>query len=500
MLLSNAQTTTEGEKRLILLACVLATFTAAIESTIIASSMPSIVRTLGGTELYTWAFSAYLISQAVTIPIYGRLADIMGRKRIFLAGSALFALGTALCSCSGGMLALVLSRAIQGCGAGAVQPIAYTIVADIYTPIKRARIQGLLSGVFGLAAGAGPFLGPFMTQYLGWQSIFWTNLPIVTLAAAIIAFCLREEKRKARQPVDIIGATLLSFGLTAALLAADQWNHFGVLGLTVALCAAAVTLGCLWRHQKHTPQPIIPRDLLANNVVRLGSLGALSTGFCIMTLIPFLPLFVSQGLGWTLGKTGPVICGLVVVWTFGSVFAGQLLAFVSYKRVGLVGAALIAAGSILLTLTSHDSTVYRLSIGILFIGIGLGFCNTTFLIAVQTSVAFQRRASATSTVLFLRFLGQALGAALGGIVISTGLRLLFPGSPDLFGALFQGHDTSQLAEVKQTEAFFWMMKSSFMLTLVASVAAFLICVRLPGKLTAKAQTQSAALEAVTQES
>jgi MFS family permease len=218
----------------------------------------------------------------------------------------------------------------------------------------------------------------------------------------------------------------------------------------------------------------------------------MANGFSIMTLIPFLPLFASQGLGWPLDKTGLVICGLVVVWTFGSVLAGQLLAFVSYKRVGLTGSALLAAGSVLLIVTSRTASVYQLSTEIILIGIGLGFCNTTFLIAVQTSVAFQRRASATSTVLFLRFLGQALGAAIGGIVIATGLRLLFPDSQDLFAALFQGHDAGQLLDIKQTDSFFWIMKSSFMLTLLASIAAFLMCLRLPGKLTARTQTQHAA--------
>ncbi len=456
--------------------------------------MPAIVRALGGTELYAWAFSAYLITQAVTIPIYGRLADIAGRKRIFLVGSIIFAIGTALCSCSRGMMELVLFRAIQGCGAGAIQPIAYTIVADVYTPVKRARIQGLLSGVFGLAASGGPLLAPFLIQALGWQSIFWANLPIIALATAMILLFLKEEPRRTRRSIDVLGACLLTVVLTTILVVADQWHQFGLLELSLMLATVAVASVWLWRHQSRIAEPIIPRQLLSNSVVRLGSTGALSNGISIMTLIPFLPIFVSSGLGWTFTTAGVVIGVLVVVWTLGSVCAGQLLPYVSYQKVGLFGAGLLVIGSSILLAMPHNAGIYGLAAAILALGVGLGFCNTTFVVAVQTSVPYEQRGSATSTVLFTRFLGQALGAAFGGIVISTGLHLLFPNVTDPFGVLLQAHGASPLTSADGSARLLWITKASFTLTLGAGFTSLLVCLHLPSGLTTRSQTNHAVSE------
>src|SRR5215472_3527530 len=167
-----------ARRRLILAACMAASFMAAVEATIMATAMPSIAAGLGGFGLFAWAFSAYMLAQAATIPIYGRLADIYGRRRVFYAGASLFLLGSTLCGFSHSMLQLVIFRAVQGLGAGGVQPIANTIVGDIYTPVERARVQGMLSGVFGVSAIIGPSLGAFIVQYGDWPLVFWMNLPI----------------------------------------------------------------------------------------------------------------------------------------------------------------------------------------------------------------------------------------------------------------------------------------------------------------------------------
>ena len=184
-------------RRLVLAACMMATFTAAVEITIVATAMPTIVANLHGARLYSWVFSAYLLTQAVTIPIYGRLADLHGRKRVFIIGSLLFLLGSALCGLANNMTTLIVFRALQGSGAGAVQPIAYTIVGDIYTPIERARIQGMLSAVFGVAAIAGPSLGAFLVEAGNWRYVFWVNLPISAAAIAMVLAFLRGKPRGA---------------------------------------------------------------------------------------------------------------------------------------------------------------------------------------------------------------------------------------------------------------------------------------------------------------
>src|SRR5580658_4453593 len=207
---------------LVLAACMMATFTAAVESTIVATAMPTIAADLNGAELTSWVFSAYLLTQAVTIPIYGRLADLHGRKRIFVIGAALFFIGSALCGLAGSVTTLILYRALQGCGAGAVQPIAYTIVGDIYTPVERARIQGMLSGVFGVAAISGPAMGSILVHAGSWRFVFWINMPIVAAAMAMVSIFLRADVPSRRHRIDFGGAILLVTGIAAVIVAADR--------------------------------------------------------------------------------------------------------------------------------------------------------------------------------------------------------------------------------------------------------------------------------------
>src|SRR5665213_977686 len=190
-------------------ACMMAVFMAAVEVTIVATAMPTIVSDLGGAHLFSWVFAAYLLTQAVTIPIYGRLADIYGRKRVFFAGVGLFLVSSIACGFAWGMLPLILFRMLQGFGAGAIQPIASTIIGDIYTPAERARIQGLLSSVWGVAAIIGPVLGAFIVEHLSWPLIFWINLPVGALAVGMLAVFLKEPRHPRRHRIDYLGAVLL---------------------------------------------------------------------------------------------------------------------------------------------------------------------------------------------------------------------------------------------------------------------------------------------------
>ncbi len=207
-----------SRRKLILAACMAASFMAAVEATIIATVMPSIANSLGGFGLYAWVFSAYMLAQAATIPLYGRLADIYGRRRVFYAGAGLFLLGSTLCGFAHTMPQLVMFRAIQGFGAGGVQPIANTIVGDIYSPAERARVQGMLSGVFGVAAIFGPSLGAFIVQYGDWPVVFWVNLPIGAAAIAMIALFLPEHVPSRQRQIDYTGSLLLMLAIAMLML------------------------------------------------------------------------------------------------------------------------------------------------------------------------------------------------------------------------------------------------------------------------------------------
>ena len=212
-----------ARRTLVLAACLMATFMAAVESSIVATAMPTIVADLGGFNLFSWVFAVYLLTQAVSIPVYGRLADIYGRKKVFYAGAGLFLVGSTLCGFAGNMVTLILFRALQGFGAGGVQPIATTILGDIYTPTERAHVQGLVSSVFGVAAVLGPLLGAFLVEQVSWQLVFWVNLPIGVAAIVMIATFLTEPaERHRRRRIDYLGSLLLMVAITALMLVLVQ--------------------------------------------------------------------------------------------------------------------------------------------------------------------------------------------------------------------------------------------------------------------------------------
>src|SRR6195952_5725374 len=233
----------DGKRRLVLAACLIATFMAAVESTIVATIIPTIVSDLGGFHLFTWGFTVFFLSPAVPIPVYGRLADIYGRKPVFFVGTAIFLIGTILCGSAWDMPSLICFRALQGCGAGAIQPSAATILGDIYTPAERGRVQGLVSSVFGISAVAGPSLGAFLVQHMSWRIVFWVNVPIGIASIVMLAWFLREDVQRRSHRIDWAGSLLLLVGFGSLMLALVQSGSLSGTTLIVLTAIGAVTLG-----------------------------------------------------------------------------------------------------------------------------------------------------------------------------------------------------------------------------------------------------------------
>ena len=406
-------------RRLVLAACMIATFTAAVESTIVATAMPSIAADLGDFALFPWVFSAYLLTQAVSIPLYGRLADVYGRKPLFFAGTGLFMLGSGLSGLAGGMAALVAFRALQGLGAGGVQPIAYTIVGDIYSPAERARIQGLISAVFGVAAILGPSLGAFLVEHGSWRLIFWVNLPVAGAAIAMIAAFLPESASGVHPRIDWTGAALLMAGVGALVLAAGQAGRLPPAVLATVLGFAASALGLLVRRSRGATDPLLPLDLARDRVIQLATLGGFTTGMVIMAITAFLPTFVQAVLGGSAGQAGAVLASMTVVWVLGSAAAGRVMVRTSYRVTAIAGSAATSAGCAWLAWLGPDASLAAVAGAASLAGFGLGFCNTTWLVAVQAQVAHARRGSATAALMFMRFLGQSMGAAVAGTVLTS---------------------------------------------------------------------------------
>jgi EmrB/QacA subfamily drug resistance transporter len=406
----------------VLAACMMATFMAAVESSIVATAMPTIVADLGGFNLFSWVFAVYLLAQAVSIPVYGRLADSYGRKKVFFFGAGLFLIGSTLCGFAGGMVSLILFRALQGFGAGGVQPIAITILGDIYPPTERAHVQGLTSSVFGVAAVLGPLLGAFLVEQVSWQLVFWVNLPIGAAAIAMIATFLTEPAELHPRRIDYLGSLLLMVAITALMLMLVQGGSLSHAMLAIIGAIGIATLVALAVHESSTPEPMLPLDLWRHHrIIVVGSFGGAVISAVMTGVSAFLPTYVQGAMGRSALTGGLVLGAMSVTWAVASFYGGRLMVRTTYRLTAVLGTlALIAGSAVLIALTPERGVVWASS-GSLLIGFGMGLCNTTFIVSIQAAVSWHQRGAATSSCLFLRFVGQALGAASFGAVLNLTL-------------------------------------------------------------------------------
>jgi len=444
---------TFARRRLITTACLLAQFMAAVEATIVSTAMPTIIGDLGGFRLFSWVFAAYLLTQAASTPVYGRLADLWGRKRVFLAGAVIFLAGSTACGFASSMLALILFRAVQGLGAGAVQPIAWTVIGDIYPPADRARMQGWLSAVFGVSAIAGPLLGGFIVQYLHWSLVFWINLPIGAAAAAMLLMLLDEHAAPRHFRIDYVGALLLMFGVGAAMLALVEAQELPPLMLALLAGAGAAALVLLAVHELRVPEPIVPFRLWRHPLIAIGNFGASVIGLTMMCNSGYLPAYVQGAMGKSPTVAGLVLGSSSVTWTLGTMLAARIMGRSSYRASGIAGALITLGGTgLLLTLTPSSGWAWA-ALGASTFGLGMGASNTTFIVAVQTAVGWGERGAITAANLFMRTMGQALGAALFGFVLTRGIARQVPDAGDAINRLLQHGELPSALATRLAAAF-----------------------------------------------
>jgi EmrB/QacA subfamily drug resistance transporter len=424
-----------ARRRWIVAACCVAVFMVSVESSIVATAMPSVVAAVGGFEYVSWVFAAYLLSQAVSIPIYGRLADLWGRKWLLIGSTMLFLAGTLLCSAAWGMIPLVLFRFVQGVGGGGLQPLALTIIGDLYPPVERVKVQGNLNAIWGVSALSGPLIGALLTATLGWRSVFWINVPPGLVMIAILWSAFHDQRQVREHSVDYLGSVLLVIGVGALLLALVQFSALGAETIAVLLGVAAIALGALAYWEIRAPEPIVPLELWRNPIVSTTNVGSLAIGMVMMGVIVFIPPYV-QGV---MGKS-PVVAGFALIsqslgWTIIGAFAGRLLVKITYRTMAIWGGILLVLGALMLVaLDPARGPAWAFMSGA-FIGFGIGFCNTTFLVAAQNAVPWQQRGAATSGNLFMRQFGASLGAALLGGVINWALAQRLPEGRDAIDQL-----------------------------------------------------------------
>jgi EmrB/QacA subfamily drug resistance transporter len=395
---------------------------AALDSTVVGTAMPTIIGQLGGLSEYGWVFSVYLLASTTTVPLYSRLADMIGRKPVFLAGIAVFVGGSALCGLSGSMLELIVFRAIQGIGAGAVQPLAFTIVGDIFEPRQRARMAGIFSSVWGISAIVGPALGGVITSTIGWPWVFELNLPVGILAAAVIWLVLHEQFERKRHRLDLPGAFLLTLSIGLLLVAVSEGGQlFGWTSPIVAalVLASAVLLVVFVRVERRTPEPLVHLDLLKDPLIGPGLAISVLAGVAMFGLSAYVPPMVQGVQGGTPLAAGAAVAAMSIGWPLGSIVGGRLLVRLGARPLVLAGSAMVLLGSLLVTqIGTVDSLPYTM-LGVAVTGVGMGFASTTILVVVQGAVPWERRGVTTGLVQFSRTIGGAVGVGLMGGILTA---------------------------------------------------------------------------------
>jgi EmrB/QacA subfamily drug resistance transporter len=415
MLLSNRR------KALITLATLVGTFLAALDATVVGTAMPTVIGELGGLKLYPWAFASYLLAATVTGPIFGKLSDTYGRKPVYLAGIFIFLLGSVLAGTSQSMGALILFRTLQGLGAGAVQPVAITIIGDIFELETRARVQGLFGAVWGISAVVGPAAGGFITDLASWRWVFYVNVPFGIIAAVLLAATLTESfERRERNP-DYLGTALLACGLVAVLLAL-LGDDGGLSVATLALFFGGLAVLSLFVVvERRAADPVVPPDLFSERIIAVSALGNVAMGGVLLGVSVYVPLFVQGALGGTAITAGAAVASLSIGWPVGSFVGGRLLLLTGYRATLLLGSALIALGSALCVPMDGSTSLAYVVVAVVVIGLGLGFSSTSYLVSVQNAVPWRRRGVATSSVVFFRTVGGSLGVAIMGAFLNASL-------------------------------------------------------------------------------
>ncbi|MDQ1718565.1 MAG: hypothetical protein QOE89_2518 [Pseudonocardiales bacterium] len=408
----------------ILIALMLSTSLVAIDSTIIATAVPSIVSSIGGFSEFPWLFSIYLLAQAVTVPVYGKLADLFGRKPVILFGIALFLVGSILCGFAWNMGVLIAFRVVQGLGAGAIQPISITIVGDLYSLQERARVQGYLASVWGISSVVGPTLGGVFSEYISWRWIFFVNIPLCVLAAVMLIRNFSERVERSHPRIDYGGAALLTTGCTLLILGVleggQSWAWWSVPGVAILGCGALLIAGFVLV-ERRVPEPVLPLWVFSRRLLLTTSLVSAGVGAVVLGLTSYIPTFVQDVLG-----TGPVIAGfalatLTLGWPVAAAQSGKVYLRIGFRSCALIGSVLVVLGTALLLLLDASSSVGQVGATCFVIGLGMGLVASPTLVASQSSVGWQERGVVTGNNLFCRSIGSALGVAVFGAIANATL-------------------------------------------------------------------------------
>lgn len=405
----------------VIVAVMASMFMVAIEATIVSTAMPQIVAELGGLPLYSWVFSSFLLTQTAMTVVFGKLADLYGRKPIMLAGIGIFLIGSILAGFAWSMPAMIVFRLIQGIGAGSIQPVAMTIVADLYPARERGKIQGYLASVWAISAIIGPLAGGIIIHHLSWAWIFWINVPIgLAAAGGFIAFLHENVKREDRS-IDVTGAGLFTLAIASLMIALTEIGNHGGMRTVLAIGVFCVSSVLLVIQELRARDPMISFSLWGHRSITAVNGATLMAAMGLMGLTTFLPMYVQAVLHRSPVVAGLALTMLMVGWPSGATIAARSFRRFGLRQIIIAGSTLIPAGAIVFVLLTPESSPVVAGFGSLVMGFGMGLVSVSSLVLIQEIVDWSQRGSVTASNIFARNLGSTLGATVLGAVLNYGL-------------------------------------------------------------------------------
>lgn len=411
-------------RKYVFTALIIATFLTAIEGTIVSTAMPKIVGDLGGSHLYTWVISVYLLTTVISTPIFGKLADLYGRKLMFTIGVIIFLIGSMLSGLSQSMEQLVVFRLIQGIGAGALATIPFTIIGDVFTFEERGKVQGWMSSVWGISGIIGPVTGGLIVDLVSWHWIFFMNLPFGLISLFLLRFSLREELEKKKQVIDYAGILTFTITMTSFLYALTLLKEKGQFtgGIWGLMIVTVISLLIFIVIEAKGKEPMLPLSLFKLPILVVSNIAGFLLGFVLVTTTFYVPLWVQGVTNLNATLSGIAALPTSVTWLFGSILAGRRLGKTPIGWIVISGIFFISAGTFGLVLFKTDTTIPWMMVATALLGIGFGLAFTAFTVAVQSAVEWKMRGAAMGSHNVMKNLGQAIGISVSGLLLSEELK------------------------------------------------------------------------------